>query len=48
MLQTVYPVDNVALDDGNHQNTEASTVVVHQLKHVHATLQRQTRGALSY
>jgi len=44
-LQTVYPVDDETLKDGNDKNTESSTIVIHQLKDIHATLQQQSASA---
>ena len=46
--QTVYPVDNEALNDGNDKNTESSAVVVHQLENVHATLRHQSASTTYY
>jgi len=37
---TIYPVDDEAFNDSNNQNTESGTVIIHQLKDIHATLQQ--------
>jgi len=46
--QTIYPVDNEALDDGNNENTESGTVVIHQLEDIHATLQQYSALSIYY
>lgn len=35
---TIDPVNDHTFNHGNHKDAESSTVVVHQLQHVHATL----------